>query len=245
MEQKLTPPIGRVGGKSQIAARIIKLFPPHKIYVEPFVGAGNIIYRKPFSQIEIINDLDKDMYKIFCGIKSRGDWIDKNIYRTYLTKYQFDSIKDKNDLMSLLYKYHCSFSSKGETYNDRNFFKQGKNPSIWKANFSALQDRLKDVQIYNDDYKNIIRHFDSPDTFFYLDPPYENTKKYTNYVSPEDVYLTLKKIKGKFLLSYNDSPRIREIFKEFRIRNVSTKYTGNLLGTSNNEKVNELIITNY
>ena len=235
----LRPPIGRIGGKSKIANILIQLFPKHTVYVEPFVGAGNIIYRKPRSNIEVINDLDQDMYHIFKGIQERGRWIDTHIQKKYLSREQFESIKHKKDVISLLLKYHCSYLGKGETYNH-----SGRDVnSIWRVNFSELQDRLHGVQIYNRDFRDIVKHFDSPSTFFYLDPPYENTKDYTNYVSPEEIYTTVKKIRGKFLLSYNDSPRIREIFKDFNIHEIPTTYTSPR--HSNTLRKVELLISNY
>ena len=60
--------------------------------------------------------------------------------------------------------------------------------------------------------------------FFYLDPPYEESKDYPNAVNPIDVYNAVKKIKGKFMLSYNDSPLIRNIFKNYNIQSIITKY---------------------
>jgi DNA adenine methylase len=62
--------------------------------------------------------------------------------------------------------------------------------------------------------------FDGPDTFFYLDPPYSNAEKEWNYVSsikPEELLDVLRKIKGKFIMSYDDSSSNRELFKEFKI----------------------------
>jgi len=234
----LRPPIGRIGGKSKLAETVISLFPPHRTYVEPFVGAGNIIYRKPISETEIINDLDPDMYKIFKGIQDRGRWLDKNVKREFLTREEFEMVKHRHDLLSLLYKYRCSFASKGVSFNSTHA------GSYWRANFSVLQDRLKDVEIYNRDYRDLMKRFDSPTTFFYLDPPYEKSGDYkAGRVDPIDIYETVKKIRGKWLLSYNDSPRIREIFKEFNVRTIPTIYTGNQKG--NHHKINELIISNY
>ena len=64
----------------------------------------------------------------------------------------------------------------------------------------------------------MISHFDTPETFFYLDPPYEGSNDYgSGRIHPEEVFEIVKKIRGKFLLSYNDSPNIRRIFKGFHI----------------------------
>ena len=237
----LKPPIGRIGGKSRSADTVISLFPKHTIYVEPFVGAGNIIYRKPRSAVEVINDLDKDMIKIFKGIKKSGKKINEIIPRTYLTPQQFLQVKDKNDVISLLLKYHNSWGGRGKYFNEKRIRDSIGN---WRADFEALQDRLKGDEIYNRDYKDVISHFDTPETFFYLDPPYEGSNDYgSGRIHPEEVFEIVKKIRGKFLLSYNDSPNIRRIFKGFHIRNLPVVYSYN--DTGERPVKNELLISNY
>ncbi|PKN78583.1 MAG: N-6 DNA methylase, partial [Candidatus Cloacimonetes bacterium HGW-Cloacimonetes-1] len=68
-------------------------------------------------------------------------------------------------------------------------------------------------------------------TFFYLDPPYftkehlydrEDAEAFTKH---EEMAQLLKTIKGKFLLSYNDDPYIRQLYKGFTIDEVEAQYT--------------------
>jgi len=235
----LKPPIGRIGGKSKSAEFIISLFPKHSIYVEPFVGAGNIIYRKPRSPVEVINDIDRDMYLIFKGIQKSGKKINEIIPREYLTKEQFINVRDREDIISLLLTYHQSWGAIGRQFNERG--KKGN----WGADFEALQNRLKGVEIYNRDFRDVINHFDSPSTFFYLDPPYEGSNDYGHgRIAVEDVYNAVKKIRGKFLLSYNDSPNIRRIFKGYHFRNIPIVYSANSV-RAKRHPINELLISNY
>ena len=90
------------------------------------------------------------------------------------------------------------------------------------------KDRLKDVTITNKDWKRLINKYDGNDTFFYLDPPYSTASDNKNYenndVSIDELYDTLKNIKGKFLLSYDHNKEIKNKFKGFRVRTVKTKY---------------------
>jgi DNA adenine methylase len=56
-----------------------------------------------------------------------------------------------------------------------------------------------------------------------LDPPYENTNIDFGYAEDTDFYFErlatlLRLIKGKFLMSINDSPNIRRSFKGFNIK---------------------------
>ena len=82
-----------------------------------------------------------------------------------------------------------------------------------------LEDRMANVIVENQDFETLIRHYDRPDAFFYADPPYYSTEDmydvgfgWEDHVRLRD---TLKSIKGKFLLSYNDCPEIRELYEGF------------------------------
>lgn len=55
----------RLGNKKKIAQEIQKHFPPHKIYIEPFFGAGGMFFNKPKAKYNIVNDLDSDVFNLF------------------------------------------------------------------------------------------------------------------------------------------------------------------------------------
>lgn len=234
-------PFGRMGGKSKIAKYLISKFPKdYDIYVEAFVGAGNIFFRIPIEQranTNIINDLDEDIYNAMKGLKEKGSYIDKHINRKPITKEEFNKIKQKNDPESIIKKYKFSFLTLGKSLD--------KNKPLIKTDFKQFEEKLKGVIISNTSFENVIKKYDSKKTFFYLDPPYESIdqKDYKNYVEPKDVFNALKNIKGKFMLSYNDSPHIRGLFKAYNLEVIKTKYEHTKsIGKRN---VNELIITNY
>lgn len=237
-------PIGRQGGKSKLKLRLIEMFPKdYDTFVEPFVGAGNIFYSTPKVENEIINDKDKDMYIIHKGLQQNADYIDKNIPRTF-SRSRFEKSKGKSDVINVIYKYKSSFFTMGNSYNPSH--DGGK---IY-TDYTVYGPRLKGVKILNQDYSTVIKKYDSPKTFFYLDPPYESStgkegvSDYKDFVSPDDVYKSLQGLKGKFMLSYNDSANIRKIFGKYNIRKIKTKYTG--IGREGGVRnKTELIITNY
>lgn len=95
------------------------------------------------------------------------------------------------------------------------------------------------INCFNKDYKEIIVEYDSNDTFWYIDSPYYE-KYYYNYNFEKEDHLELanilKTIKGRFLLSYQDRPLMRKIYKNYNIY----KYTG-----TNYFLKPEIAITNY
>jgi DNA adenine methylase len=242
--------VGRIGGKSKSKKLIVDTYFPKDYeimnYVEPFVGGGSIFFYKNPSVFEVINDLDKDIYNVFTGAKKySNDIIKLAIDKTY-TKEDFNNLRDSkptNDFDKLCRSYIISYMSilcRGYSFkNDR--------PKI-NAKFEGYKERLEDVEIYNVDYKELITKYDSEDTFFYLDPPYENSKGlYKNdVVHIDELYHLLSNIKGKFLLSYNNSDKARELFRDYNIYDLPTKYSVSTY--SNNKKgtnILELLISNY
>ena len=112
----------------------------------------------------------------------------------------------------------------------------------------AVHLRLSRVYVENKPFDVIIKRFDKPDTLFYCDPPYHGFEDYygKGVFSRKD-FKTLRdilaSIKGKFIMSINDTPEIRALYKGFQIETVSTSYSA--AGANKKKKVSELLIMNY
>ena len=108
--------------------------------------------------------------------------------------------------------------------------------------------RLAHVYIENMPYAKLLTRVDRPSTFFYLDPPYYNYEDYYGKdVFGKGDFMVLRDLlrglKGKFLLSLNDTPEVREIYKGFRIETVTTSYT--MAGGDKKKKAREVLIRNF
>lgn len=243
----MTTPFGRLGGKSKIANQLISYFPDnYNLYVEPFVGAGNVFFRlseEKKTNPMIINDLDEDVFIALKGLQENSNYINDNIRRIGISSEEWNKLKDKKDALSIIEKLKWSFLSKGKHYNPSIYKKKNK------TNYSKFGLLLKNTTILNDDYKKIIAEYDSKDTFFYLDPPYEgsNVGYYKHHsFNPIEIRDILRNIKGRFIMSFNDNENIRNIFKDFYLYNIQTKYEINHLKTGKNHREKtELIISNY
>lgn len=246
----IKPPYCRQGNKFPILKDIIELIPPHTIYCEPFVGSGVVFFNLPKSNLfSILNDLDKNVVNILKLIKKAP--LSPNKYRQDLNT--LEKIKDfcvnhKSTTEDLLL-YNRILLCNG--FNHRivrhcNDFHITTNPAIILKNLKYYKQMLQGVKITNQDYINIILKYDTPNTFFFIDPPYENTDKtfYTNRIIDYDVLcFLLQNIKGKFLLTINDSPYIRKVFKSFNIKKIDVKSTW--YNTTTKKIRKELLIMNY
>jgi DNA adenine methylase len=205
-----------------------------------------VFLRIPPEELEgkkiVLNDLDKDMYTIFAGIKKDPKGVNEKVRRKWLSKEEFKSLKNKTDVLSLITRYKNSFYGMGKAYNVKR--KDGDGGGF-TTNYEKIGNKLKNATITNTSFEKLIPKYDSSTTFFYLDPPYENPNQsdYKDYVTPESVFKALQGIKGKFMLSYNDSPNIRNIFSKYHIKSVQTEYAGHK-GVERRKKM-EVVITNY
>lgn len=133
--------------------------------------------------------------------------------------------------------------------NRRSFATSAKSFQRTLNYLSKVQERLGDVTIENRDFGYILKTYDRPDALFYLDPPYLGTEKYYEGMFGWDDHLrladNLKKIKGRFVLSYNDDDRIRELYSAWcNIESVQRRET--LSGSGENQKsFKEVIIKNF
>jgi DNA adenine methylase len=93
---------------------------------------------------------------------------------------------------------------------------------------SAVHLRLVGVTIEHLPWEDFIRRYDKPGTLFYCDPPYYKAPFYEHNLELSDYQQMARVLSGigsRFILSINDHPEIRKVFKCFEIRPVSLKYT--------------------
>jgi len=91
----------------------------------------------------------------------------------------------------------------------------------------------------------VLARYDRPETLFYLDPPYYGRKLYKFNLDPDDFRAMaelLGTLRGKFVLSLNDVPEVRTIFRKFHIKGVETAYTAQKVA---GRRFREVLITNF
>ena len=250
----LQPLISRVGGKTKIAKLIIERMPPHKTYAEAFVGGGSVYFRKPLVDVNVINDKDKEIIDVYRDMRDVGEEVKKMTFspsrHQWVKLFKTKKFNTKTArLFRNLYLSKFSYSGNRKTYwgEKETREKRGmRHGDVIKKNAERYKEKLKRTHILNTDFQNIIKNYDSPDTLFYLDPPYSQQVSRWGYdyltITPQDVYNAIKNIKGKFILSYNNTPEITELFKDYKIKKIKTTYE---LSGTRNPNITELLISNF
>lgn len=236
----------RIGGKYNVRERIVKFFPPeYKTYVEPFLGGGQVFLEVSGDPNKkyVVNDKLKDIYDIWKDLKDVNpeqmrsfDWSG--------SKEKFNKLRDSSPktpeerLYRNLYLSYYSMGGTRKSYTRKDTVRGQR----FLSNIEKLQEIMKNVVVLNKDYKDVIKKYDSKDTLFYLDPPY--TEKGHLYegqsVDPKELAEVCRKIKGKFVLSYDISEAVKEAFQGFDFYRIKLPYT-----TGEKKSKYEFIITNF
>lgn len=255
-------PIAYLGGKSRLAERIVKLIPEeHTCYCEPFCGAAWVFFSKNPSKVEILNDMDSELITFWRVIQNHLEEFLRYHRFAVISRELFDLEQAKHprtltDIQrACRYFYLQKNAFGGKTYA-RTFGTGATSPA--RLNLTTMEDVLLEVHrrmlritIEHLDAIKCIEVYDRPTSFFYLDPPYWQTAGYAvPFVEADYVRLAaaLKKVQGRFLVSLNDAPSVREIFGEFRIRTISTTYSsanGRYKKHGRAAARSEVLISNY
>jgi DNA adenine methylase len=254
MIDMLKPPIARMGGKSRLRKQLIGMFPEEFIcYVEPFFGAGWVFFGKEPSQVEVINDIDGELVNMFRMIKYHSKEVERLLQyeissRDTFNEYKNIDVENMTEIqraVRFIYVISQSFASKGTVYGYGTT--KSPAPQIFNTNLNELKARLRNTYVENLNYESIIKKYDREHTLFFCDPPYLETDGYKYKFELEDhIKLSdmLKSIKGKFILTINDHPKIRELYNGFNIIEAEVMYSVSRQ-TKGRKNFKELIITNY
>jgi DNA adenine methylase len=253
----MNSPLCYVGGKSQLRDKICSLIPEHATYCEGFVGAGWVFFHKEPSRYETLNDLDGDLISLYRVVQNHLEEFIKQ-FKWLLSSRQWweewnrqQEAGGLTDIQRAARYYYIQRHAFGGKVGGRTFAaSQERPPRInllrLEEEMSAMHLRMARVTVENLDWKVLVQRYDRPATFFYLDPPYYKAPVYKhNFLKLEDysgMADTLASIKGKFLLSINDLPEIRQVFKRFKIEGTSVRYSVN---SKKPLVAKELLVRNY
>lgn len=250
-------PLAWLGGKSQLADRIIDRMPTHTTYCEVFAGAAWVLFKKPPSKVEIINDINSELVTLYRCAKHHLAELVQQFRWILVAREEFDRFMATppnalTDIQRAARFYYLAKTSFGAKVVKPTFGVAASAPS--RLNLLRIEEdlsethlRLARVTIENRPYDQVIDRFDRPGTLFYLDPPYWGCENdYGKNLFGRDDFARLASqlecVKGKFILSLNDTPGVRETFSRFKIEAVKTRYS---ISAHANQSVGEVLITNF
>ncbi|WP_420587244.1 DNA adenine methylase [Ruegeria sp.] len=249
-----------LGGKRNLAKRITARIEsiPHQTYAEPFVGMGGIFLRRRMRpRAEVINDLGRDVSNLFRILQRHYPQFLETLRFQITTRAEFNRLVDTNpDTLTdleraarFLYLQRTAFGGKvsGRNFGVAKDRSSRFNPTTLEPMLEDLHTRMAGVVIECLPYADFITRYDGAGTLFYLDPPYWGCETdYGKGLFGRDDFTALAAqiatIKGRFILSINDRPEIRDLFAWADIEEVETTYSAKKNGV--HKRVSELLISN-
>lgn len=253
-----------MGGKQYLARRLISLIPPHRAYVEVFGGAASVLLNKAPSEVEVLNDIDGELVNLFMVVRERpGEFIryvaslpySRELYERWQRAIKSKEPRGNKIERAARFYFLIRSSFYGHVEKGWRFVvKTAEANRIYNSigEVEAIARRLQHVYIDHLDFRRCIRNWDREDTFFFLDPPYLDSTPYRRGLRPftlkdhTDLAATAHAIRGKWLLTYNDSPRVRELYRDCCMINAATSLqTQKVHRGEHRRQFNQLMIANF
>lgn len=222
------------GSKWSLAGWIISHFPKHHSYLEPFFGSGAVLFNKPRSNIETVNDLDGNVVNLFEWIRKDPERLAHEIYLTPYSRrvYEDAFAADPEDSFERAVNFYIrlnmghGFRTNGEKVGWKNDV-QGRERAYAAQDWCNLPkkilqaaERLRGVQIENRPAEDLIDQYNHEKVFQYWDPPYvlgtRNGKQYRCEMSDsqhEGLLNKALKSRAKIMISGYDSELYNDMLK--------------------------------
>jgi|ERR1035437_1743251 DNA adenine methylase len=262
MKIRLKTPISYYGGKQKLAPIILDLIPQHTMYVEPFIGGGAIFFAKEPSEIEVLNDTNKELINFYR--MAQNNFVDleklvrvslhsRHLHRDasviYHHPHLFTEVQRAWAVWASTAQSFSSIIDNSWGYDKRDNTTTKKISNKREGFTEDLAIRLQNVQLECTDAMYVISSRDTDHSFFYCDPPYpeSNCGHYDGYTIEDFEMLLqlLSKVKGKFLLSSYPYPILTEYTERFgwHTRRFESKVSVNKGG--NGKMKTEVLSANY
>ncbi len=243
----MNSPFAWPGGKRNLKKTLLSLIPEHDIYVEVFAGSAKLLFAKPQSRCEVMNDLNGDVTNFFRVAKHRPAALAELFDHEIVHAERFKDLRRKIDVedelhraLRFAYLVWYSYGAKGEHFASSSAKgKLSATGTKMKRSLDRVRElldetaaRLRNVLIEQRSFEEILTRYDSPATWFYLDPPYVHFQANGRYVALTEVqrealFTQLANLQGSFLMSFDDCAEVRSLAKRhsMQVRRVEVGYT--------------------
>lgn len=226
------------GGKAKLARSIIPYLPDHHCWVDLFGGAANMtIAREQPSKVEVFNDKDGDLVNFYMVLRKQKEKLLEDLASLPTSRYLYETwLREEmpKDPYERAVRYFYMLR--------QSIIPMPNQPSGWRAGkvknaaadyqssiakLDAFEKRFRKVMIECLDFREVIKRYDGPDVFFFVDPPYVGRENcYKGGFREEDhaeLAEMLKHIEGKCLVTYYGDPLVLELYKEWNYVTIEAK----------------------
>jgi DNA adenine methylase len=250
------------GGKTPYIEQIVRHFPSHRRYVEPFGGSAAVLLNKPQSYVEVFNDLDDDVVHFFRVAREQREelqeWLHntpyaESVYEDWQEAYNAGERPD-DDVERAGRWFFLRYTNYGGSPDRRAGFKRpGKRNEARSFRggideIAAIVDRLQEVTIANEDALDVIERYDHEETLFYCDPPYyDSEERYypaAEGFSHTEFVESLRDRDGRWVVSYDVLPPGLESLST-TVAEFTVRYSLPNANASQREKSTEKLAMNF
>jgi DNA adenine methylase len=260
-------PLRYPGGKSRAIKQIGPRIPSFDEYREPFIGGGSVFIhcRQNFPDKKFwINDIYVKLFKFWQMAQKDMEglinqiWIWRRKFKNgrVLHRFLLDNISEFSDLeigaaFFILNRITFSGTSESGGFSEQAFQKRFTESSIDRV--VKIGSLLENVIITNDDFQNVIEA-DGENIFIFLDPPYYSATQSALYGKNGNLHKifdherfaeVMKNCPHKWLITYDDSPYIRDLFSFAHVEDWELTYGMRNVGVETRQKATEIFISNY
>jgi DNA adenine methylase len=228
------------GGKGLMTAKLVPMVQVDcEVYCEPFAGGASVYFAKKPMGLEVLNDLDKGVISFYRLLQNPNQfsrlhrWVSLTPYSREHYYHCRNTWQDEKDPFIKVYKWFVarrqSFSGEGLPGTSwslgitRSAKGMASKPAAFMSMVKALPNvhkRMQNTIIESMDFRDVIKKYDSPTTFFYMDPPYilgtRSSGSYRHELSLDDhkdLVSILNDIRGRVLLSCYD----HEVYQQLNL----------------------------
>lgn len=264
--QMISSPFKWVGGKSRLRKQIISILPQHSCYVEPFAGAAWVLFGKPPSDVEILNDLDQELTSFFRVVREKPEELIESFEFELVSRAEFTRLAELEtakltDVQRAHRFYYLIMAGWGGELNYPRFqtsIKDGGGGNrligalkTLRQRLEPIHNRLRSVIIENLPWEDCIERYDREGSVMYVDPPYpENGCNYfhnmRDWSDHKRLAERLNDAKCKWIVSSYDKPEIRELFSGCHTYEVQSASGMRVKKDDTTRVLNkEILITNF
>ncbi len=253
--RRIKPVVRWPGGKTRLLPHILPLIPEHTCYCEPFAGGLAVLLAKPRSKLEIVNDLNGDLVALYRCAQFHLDALVQEMEFLIASRRNLKDFVAQPGLTDLqraarfLARNKMSFGGNMASYGVSKV--SGGSATASRANvltaLRALNQRMDSVSVENLSYERMFENYDSPGTFFFIDPPYLDSKAsaYRGWTADEMRAFAARvaQLQGAWIVTVDDSALNRELFGSYKfIATLSRNGCVNQRHAKNQRQFGELII---